>query len=146
MSTHVVERLWLRREAGGPVEPVDDLTLVTGQGIEGDHTFGRMRHVTIVFHDEWQAALADLGRDVDPSGRRANVFVSGGDGLALVGRTVQLGEATLEIKGETRPCPTMERAAEGLQGALEPEGRGGVWGRVVSGGVVRPGDVLRPEV
>ena len=145
MATHTVEGLWIRPAAGAPVEPREELALVAGEGIEGDHTFGRMRHVTLIFADEWRAALEALGREVDPSARRANVLLSGGGGLALLGRTVALGDVRLEIKGETRPCPTMDAAAEGLMEALRPDGRGGVWGRVLAGGSVRPGDALRVE-
>ncbi len=143
MAEHAVEQLWTRPAAGGDVAAQDQLTFVAGEGIEGDHTYGRMRHVTLIFADDWNAATADLGREVDPAGRRANVLLSGGGGLALLGTTVTLGDVRLEIKGETRPCPTMDKAAEGLMDALKPDGRGGVWGRVLAGGVVRPGDVLR---
>lgn len=142
MSAHAVEKLWIRAAAGAAMEPQDSLTLVTDQGIEGDHTYGRMRHVTLVFADDWKAAGDELGKDVDPAGRRANVFVTGGNGLDYVGKTMRLGEARLVIKGETAPCDIMEKAAEGLRDALRPDGRAGVWGRVIEGGVVRPGDVL----
>ena len=139
-DTHRVLRLWVRPGEGAAPEPRGAISLVRGEGVEGDHTHGRMRHVTIVFEDDWRAATAELGRDVDPAARRANVLVSGGDGKRLVGTTVRLGEATVEVKGIVSPCPVMDRAAEGLQAALRPDGRGGIWGRVVAGGVVRPGD------
>lgn len=139
---HIVQRLWLRRREGAPLEPQTELQLETGRGITGDHTFGRLRHVTIVFQADWDAAAAELGRAVDPIGRRANVLVSGGAGARFVGRNVRLGSAIVEIKGITRPCPVMERAAPGLEQALRPDGRSGIWGRVVEGGVLRPGDGL----
>lgn len=41
MQDRIVERLWIRPEAGGPVEPREHLRLVAGEGIEGDHTYGR---------------------------------------------------------------------------------------------------------
>lgn len=121
----------------------EQLELQTGMGVVGDHTFGRMRHVTLVFVDDWNAAAAQLGREVDPAGRRANVLLSGGDGQRFVGRTVRVGDITLEIKGITTPCPVMDKAAVGMRVALQPEGRAGVWGRVLSGGTLRPGDALR---
>jgi len=144
-SAHRIERLWIRREAGGAVEPCEQLVLVAGEGIEGDHTFGRMRHVTLIFAQDWRAATAELGEEVDPAERRANVLLSGGAGLDLVGQTVRLGAVRLEIKGETRPCPVMEKAAAGLQAALGPDGRGGVWGRVLEGGTLQPDDALVVE-
>jgi MOSC domain-containing protein YiiM len=142
---HRVLRLWRRAEAGGPMIEMDELTGLAGQGLFGDHAFGRMRHVTIVFEDDWKTAAATLGRDVDPAGRRANVLVTGGDGARLVGSTIALGALRVEVKGITEPCPVMNRAARGMQEALKPHGRAGVWGRVLVGGALRPGDELTVE-
>ncbi len=141
-QAHRVVNLWIRPSEGAPLEPRSDLDLVSGEGIRGDHAFGRMRHVTIVFADDWRAAATSIGRDVDPIGRRANVLVSGAGGARFVGRTIRLGGATIEVKGITRPCPVMDRAAPGMMNALKPDGRSGVWGRVVAGAIVRVGDEL----
>jgi MOSC domain-containing protein YiiM len=145
-DAHRVLRLWLRSETGGPMIPSESIEAVAGAGLVGDHTLGRLRHVTIVFENDWNAAAATLGRtDVDPVGRRANVLVSGGGGARLVGATIRLGAVRVEVKGVTSPCPVMDRAAPGMQAALKPEGRGGVWGRIVAGGAVRVGDELTVE-
>jgi len=144
-DAHEILRLWTRPTAGcDPVEQAS-LELRTGEGVVGDHTLGRMRHVTIVFADDWAEAERELGREVDPVGRRANVFVSGGDCERLVGHRIRLGEALIEVKGIVAPCPVMEKAAEGLQEALKPGGRPGIWGRVLEGGTVAVGGVLREE-
>src|SRR5437867_450163 len=113
MAHHIL-RLWTRSTPGGPMEPRPALDLRSGEGVVGDHTFGRMRHVTIVFADDWSDAARELGRDVDPAGRRANVLVSGRGGAALVGRTIRLGAARVAVKGITQPCPVMDQAAEGM--------------------------------
>ena len=118
------------------------LRLEAGEGIVGDHTHGKKRHVTLIFEDDWAAACAALGRSVDPSGRRANVLLSGGDGGALVGTRIRIGSVLIEVRKETAPCGTMEQAAEGLMDALVPDCRGGVWGRVLEGGVLEPGAPL----
>jgi MOSC domain-containing protein YiiM len=140
-----VLRLWLRRTPGGPMLPATSLDAVTGVGLTGDHTYGRMRHVTIVFEDDWNAAAATLGRAVDPAGRRANVLVSGGGGAALVGTTIRVGAVRIDVKGITQPCPVMDAAAPGMQAALRPGGLAGVWGRIAAGGTIRPGDALTVE-
>jgi MOSC domain-containing protein YiiM len=139
---HRVLRLWTRPEKAGAMVEHDSLELVEGQGVEGDHTFGRMRHVTIVFEDDWKQAEAALGRQVDPAGRRANVFVAGGNGQRYVGGKIRLGGALVEIKQIVAPCPVMEQAAEGLQEALGPDGRGGIWGRVLESTTLQVGDTL----
>jgi MOSC domain-containing protein YiiM len=139
-NAHVIRALWVRPAAGAALEPRAELVLETGRGIVGDHTFGRLRHVTIVFEADWRAAETQLGRSVDPVARRANVLVSGGGGARFVGGRIRLGDAVVEIKGVTRPCPVMERGAVGLEAALRPDGRGGIWGRVVAGATIRLGD------
>lgn len=139
---HAVCALWVRPQSGGPMVDRDTLSLHAFRGIEGDHSLGRRRHVTIVFEDDWNAAAAELGLQVDPVGRRANVLVSGGGGPAWVGRTIRLGTALVEVLGITEPCDVMERAATGLRDALKPDGRAGVWGRVLEDGAVRLGDAL----
>lgn len=141
---HDVKKVWIREEKRGPVLGRDALELITGEGVVGDHKRGAKRHVTIVFEDDWAAAVAELGRPVDPSARRANVLVSGGGGRELVGRRVRLGGAELEIRGIVEPCHRMDEAADGLQAALRPDGRAGIWGVVLSGGSVAPGDSLEP--
>lgn len=140
-----VLRLWVRRSAGGPMEPQESLDAVADSGIAGDHTQGRLRHVTLVFEDDWNAAAATLGLTVDPAGRRANVLLSGGSGRELVGRRIRIGAVVVDVKGITSPCPVMEKAAPGMMAALKPEGRAGVWGRIVTGGTLRPGDALSVE-
>jgi MOSC domain-containing protein YiiM len=80
---------------------------------------------------------------VDPAGRRANVLLSGGGGAGLVGSTVRIGGVEIEVKGITQPCPVMDQAAPGMQAALKPGGLAGVWGRIVEGGEIHPGDELR---
>jgi MOSC domain-containing protein YiiM len=143
---HRVLRLWLRSETDGPMLPRDSIDAVAGAGLVGDHTLGRLRHVTIVFEDDWRAAAATRGKDdVDPAGRRANVLVSGGAGARFVGSTIRLGDVRIVVKGVTAPCPVMDRAAPGMQEALKEGGRGGVWGRIVTGGAIRVGDELTVE-
>lgn len=142
-DTHTVLKLWRRPIAGGPMEPCDILELKTDGGVVGDHTFGGSRHLTLIFEDDWNAAAAELGREVDPSGRRANVLLSGGNGQRLVGRTIRLGGVRVEVKSVTSPCAVMERAGKGLMNALKPDGRAGVWGRLLDDGTLRPGDALQ---
>ena len=72
-----VLRLWTRAASRAPTQDCEALELTTGQGVVGDHTFGSKRHVTVIFEDDWRAATAALGQEVDPSARRANVLLSG---------------------------------------------------------------------
>ena len=71
--------------------------------------------------------------------RRANLLV---DALPLhrsTGVRIVLGEAVLEVTGETDPCERMEEAQPGLFQALAPDWRGGVTCKVLANGVIRVG-------
>ena len=75
------------------LEPREQLELVADQGIRGDHTFGRMRHVTIVFEDDWKAAAAELGQEVAPARRAMDLFAGvSKDTLNLLVQLVAVGD------------------------------------------------------
>lgn len=136
-----VEAIWRKRAKRGPMDPVEKATLVAGEGIEGDANRGRdRRQVTVIERAAWDRATADLGVDVEPSARRANVMVSGVDLGESRGRVLRLGPCRVRIEGETTPCERMDEAAEGLQSALRAEWRGGVYGVVLDDGKIAVGD------
>lgn len=129
-----------------PMETVDAAAVTVAAGVEGDHRGQlRNRQVTVITREGWEAACADLGRELPWTTRRANILV---EGLALAeatGRTLRIGEATLRITGETDPCSRMEEQASGLRDALTPEWRGGVTCAVVRDGRIAVGDAVRLE-
>jgi MOSC domain-containing protein YiiM len=139
---HRVLRLWIRPMAGRPMTEVQSLEVEAGRGIVGDHAHGRLRHVTVVFAEDWAEATRRLGRDVDAAARRANVLVSGAGGARYARCQLLLGDVLLQMKGPVTPCPVMDRAALGLMDALREGDLAGVWGRAVSGGAIRIGDAL----
>ena len=76
-------------------------------------------------------------------GQRSRVLGVGLRGIALAdsrGKLLRLGDCTIRIFGETRPCERMEEAQPGLRQALRGSWRGGVFGEVVEGGPLRIGD------
>jgi len=127
----------------GRPQPQLRLEIEAGLGVVGDHKHGGTRHVTLLCAEDWAAACRELGHDVDPVERRANVLLSGGDAGALIGATVRIGPVLLAVQKETQPCHVMDAAAQGLREALEPECRAGVWARVIEGGVIESGHELR---
>jgi MOSC domain-containing protein YiiM len=111
------------------------------RGVEGDCR-GKPgpRQVTLLSLAHWQAACDELAIELHWSQRRANLLV---DALTLEqtkGSKIQIGDAILEITGETDPCHRMEALHPGLFQALAKEWRGGVTCRVVAGGEVKQGD------
>ena len=135
--------IYLRPSARTPVGRVESAEAVVGQGFEGDHAGAGNRQVTLIEREKWEAVCDELGQELDSGVRRANVVVEGVALQSAIGKQLQLGAALLEIVGELRPCKLMDDSADGLQGALSPDCRGGVYGRVVQGGPVNVGASIR---
>jgi MOSC domain-containing protein YiiM len=121
-------------------------------GLEGDHRGvprpGKLprRQVTVLAREAWEAACADLGRDVLWTARRANLLI---EGLALprrAGDVIAIGEVRLQVHVEIDPCQRMDEAALGLRAALQPDWRGGIGCQVLQGGGVAVGDAVRIEL
>ncbi len=97
----------------------------------------KKRQITLLSLNDWQAACVSLGIKLPWQARRANLLI---DQLPLyqsTGARIQLGEAVLEITGETDPCERMEEAHPGLLQALQPRWRGGVTCKILQGGIIR---------
>ena len=137
-----VEAIWLKRAVRGPMDPVRDVILVAGRGIDGDANLGRStRQVTIIEREVFDDVRRSLSAAA-PHMRRANFMVSG---IHLEGSREQvltLGGVRVLIKGETRPCERMDAQCPGLTAALEPPWRGGAYGIVLDDGPVRVGDAV----
>lgn len=138
-STGRVVALLVRPAQAATTADVAELTLDVEQGTIGDHSTHARRQVTFLSQEAWQAATQQIGRDVPWQARRANVLVSGLDLRDSIGRRLHVGDCVVEIKGETKPCGVMDEAAMGLREALTPEWRGGAYGAVLEGGVIRAG-------
>ena len=145
----VVSRIYLRPSSRTPVKQVRRTRAIAGRGLEGDHAGGGSRQVTLLSEEAWEVACDDLGRtDLEPGTRRANIVVRGVDLGETIGGGLRIGECVVKVAAETRPCRLMEDAAPGLQKALEPDRRGGVYGRILAGGEIEVGDdvfVVAPD-
>ena len=132
----------LRTRAGGPMDEVSEAR-VSGNGwLEGDHGGSANRGVTFLSREAWTRVNLTLGTDLPWHTRRANVCVEGLDLPALIGRRIRVGQLVLDVLDETRPCDEMDDMHPGLQDALRPEGRGGVYGRVLEGGLLQIDDAI----
>jgi MOSC domain-containing protein YiiM len=135
-----VERIWLKRAHRGRMDAVPVATLVEGNGVEDSANFGSHRQVTIVSLERWLDVTSELGADVDPGARRADLLVSGVDLENSRGRLLEVGPCVLRIGGEVRPCERMDEAYHGLRAVMAPRWGGGAWAEVVRGGEVRVTD------
>ncbi len=127
------------------MDRVAHATLVEGQGVEGSADRNPRRQVTLLESEAWKACMEELGVDRDPSLRRANILLSGVRLAHTRGSVLAIGDARLGIGGEVTPCTRMEEAQKGLQAAMRPEWRGGVFAQVLKGGAIQVGDQVRWE-
>jgi MOSC domain-containing protein YiiM len=127
------------------MDAADEATLVEGQGVAGSVGRSKRRQVTILSQEDWNTALEEAGAHADPSRRRANILVSGVQLENTRGGVLSIGAVRISVGGELTPCERMEEVAPGLQAALQAHWRGGVFGQVLIGGVLRVGDRVRWE-
>jgi MOSC domain-containing protein YiiM len=140
VSQGEVVALWLKRFKRGPMDSVLFAEAIEGCGLAGNANQGGKRQVTLIDEARWREAQEEVGVDVHPTARRANVMLRGVDLENTRGRIVRLGGVEIRIYNETRPCERMDEAQQGLRAALGSRWRGGVYGEIVRGGVIRVGD------
>jgi MOSC domain-containing protein YiiM len=151
-----------------PNAPV--IRLLAGLGVEGDAHLGvtvqhrsrvardpsqpNLRQVHLI-HAELHDQLAGAGYTIAAGELGENVTTRGVDLLELpVGTRLHLGErAVVEVTGLRNPCLQINRFQPGLLKQVlgqdehgEVVRQGGVMSVVLSGGEVRPGDVIRVEL
>ena len=137
-----LEAIWSKRAHRGPMDPRESATLIEGKGLEGSVGRSSRRQVTIIEREVWDALMRATGSNAPPSIRRANLMISGVSLADTRKRVLRIGETRLEIAGETKPCERMEEAVPGLREAMYPNWGGGAFAKVLTGGVIRVGDVV----
>jgi len=128
--------IWIKRAHRGDMDRVDEAQFIAGRGVAGSADQGGWRQVTIIDEKAWRDAKAELGEEVDPSRRRANVMIRGIDLEKSRGRKLRLGNCVVNIRGENPPCRLMGN----IQNALKPYWRAGIFGEIEEGGTIRVGD------
>lgn len=113
-------------------------------GLRGESELST-RQVTLI-QAEHLAVIARLARvdPIDPVGLRRNLVISGINLLALKNAKLQVGGALLEIVGPCQPCSRMEETI-GPGGYEAMRGHGGMTARVLVGGAINVGDVVKAD-
>jgi MOSC domain-containing protein YiiM len=139
----IVKGIAVRDTSRAPMQEQQQVEVTLQQGIMQDYRGTGLRQVTFLDAGQWQEVLDELGVELPWYTRRANVLVEGIDLPATVGWRLQVGACRFAIGGETTPCQRMDELQPGLRRILTPALRGGVWGKVLQGGVLSVGDVVQ---
>lgn len=135
-----LERIFVKRFKWGPMDERSETELLQGLGIQGNANQKGLRQVTIIQAEAWEEMSREMGVDIHPATRRANLLVSGVELAGSRNRILRIGACRLLIRGETRPCERMDEALPGLRAAMSLNWRGGCYGEVLSGGGIATGD------
>lgn len=135
-----LEAIWLKRAHRGPMDPATSARLTTDRGIVNNADRNRRRQITLIEKEAWQRMMAQLGANVDPSARRANLMVSGVSLRESRGRILRVGGCRILLLGETKPCERMDEAYPGLREAMRPDWNGGAYGEILDAGEIHVGD------
>ncbi len=149
-----LESIWLRPARGVGAVGMQEALALAGRGLDGDRSAGGRgggrRQVTLLQYEHLPVLAALLGRPaLEASLLRRNLVVSGLNLLSArsplpqVPLRLRLGdEVELEVTGPCEPCSRMEETL-GPGGYAAMRGHGGVTARVLRGGHLRVGDVVR---
>jgi MOSC domain-containing protein YiiM len=125
------------------MDSVPRATVKAGRGLVGNADQGGKRQVTLIEQELWQALMAELGASLEPSARRANLLLSGVRLAHSRGRILQIGDCSIRIYGETRPCEQMDAAWPGLRQAMKQDWAGGAFGEILTDGEITVGAAVR---
>ncbi len=159
---HVVS-LHIAPEASAKMETVTEVRAVPGRGLEGDRYFMGTgfyserpshggREVTLVEVESVEAldtgvlsaAGERLGIKLAAADTRRNIATSGVPLNHLVDREFWVGSVLMRGTRLCEPCKHLDDLTQpGVMGGLVH--RGGLRARILTEGVIRPGDIVRPK-
>jgi len=141
----------IARKAKGPMEQVDSIEVVAGEGLRGDRYGagigaaqfkGRRKsenEVTLIAREAIDAANDEFNFTIEHLETRRNLLTEGVSLNELVGKTFRVGQVVLKGLERCEPCGYLEkRTFAGIKAALQ--GRGGLRCCIVQGGTMQIGD------
>jgi MOSC domain-containing protein YiiM len=148
-----LEGIYISPEKRAELKNVDSVAALAGQGLEGDRycrrngTFstggGPDREVTLIEMEAIEAVERDGNIQLQPGQARRNLVTRSVPLNHLVGRDFQIGEVKLQGIRLCEPCGHLESLT--MQGVKEGLlHRGGLRARILEGGILRTGDLIRP--
>ncbi|HJV33863.1 MOSC domain-containing protein [Geomonas sp.] len=121
--------------------PVPSVTLRENHGIEGDAHAGDWHRQVSLLAMESIDKMKALGLDVNEGDFAENVTTQGVDLVSLpIGTRMTIGETLLEVTQIGKECHT--RCAIFYQAGDCVMPKEGIFAKVITGGVIRPGDEI----
>ncbi len=152
----LVVNIFITPKAGAPMQAIEAAHAVPGQGLEGDRYFeargsfsrwpGPHRDVTLIAEEALAEMARETGTTLAAEASRRNVLVRGVPLNDLIKQRFSVGEVVMEGIRLCQPCKYLARIA-GEPGVLPGlVNRGGLRARILSEGVIRVGDTVRPAL
>ena len=135
-----LEKIWIKRFKAGPMDSVLYADFIIDIGIKNNADQNGKRQVTIIEKEKWHSMMKHLKCDLDPSARRANLLISSIPLKNSRGKILNIGNCSIKVCGETKPCERMDGVFIGLKDAMKPNWNGGIFGIVIKEGTINVGD------
>jgi len=129
---------------GGPAETLAEAKFIANFGLERDWRSrkGRGRQITLIEEEALEAVRATLKMaEISSGASRRQVVVRGSSLNDTVGKHLRVGPLLIKVHDLCDPCKNMETMI-GPDARRAMKLRGGICGRVIEGGVLRPGDAV----
>lgn len=142
-----VGAVFVGAQPGGTVQRIPSVEAVAGSGLVGDRYFASdvdhdpREEITLFSDEDVRSARDESGIPIDHTDLRRNILTTGVDLPGLVGATIRVGEVVIDSLEDNPPCAHLQRLA-GKQILAPLVGRGGLRGRIVTGGTIREGDPI----
>lgn len=144
--------IYIAETSAAPTIAIDEATLTPGKGVAGDRyfrgagTFSKGdsdTDVTLIESEALAAAAREHSILISAAQSRRNLVTRDVPLNHLVDREFFIGEVKLRGVRLCEPCKHLERLTQhGAISALAH--RGGLRAVILAGGVIRPGDAIRP--
>lgn len=145
----IVNWIGIRPQRKAPLESLKTVEAITLKGLAGDHFSGSAsskRQVTLIQQEHLDTIASIMNTpNLSPQMLRRNIVVKSINLLALKDKRFWVGNALLEYTGECHPCSRMEENL-GAGGYNAVRGHGGITARILQGGIINTGDMVKVDV
>ena len=137
----IIKAVCISEKKGTPKKPVAAGELVEGFGLRGDAHGGSWHRQVSLLSYEKAEDFRNAGAPVADGSFGENLLVSGMDLKSLpVGTVLKCGNALLQVTQIGKECHSRCVIGQTMGRCIMPEG--GIFARVLRGGIVRNGDVV----